>query len=166
MVSVTRGAIQSLTRDELQGVIGHEFSHILNGDMRLNLRLMGLIFGILCLAVIGRVLLQTRGREHIRARPDRGLETRHVVAKRRAEAARLQKIALHIDDDEGRPAGIDRNRRRLRFYRPYCHGTFRLPDRCLPLGSKIGASSPDFLFGGAGQKRTGQRAPAWQFQQD
>ena len=51
-----------LTRDELQGVIGHEFSHILNGDMRLNLRLMGIIFGILCLAVIGRVLLYTRSR--------------------------------------------------------------------------------------------------------
>ena len=48
-----------LSRDELQGVIGHEFSHILNGDMRLNLRLMGIIFGILCLAIIGRVLLQT-----------------------------------------------------------------------------------------------------------
>src|SRR5207244_2783760 len=57
-----RGAIKFLTRDELQGVIGHEFSHILNGDMRLNLRLMGIIFGILCLAVVGRVLLQTRSR--------------------------------------------------------------------------------------------------------
>ncbi len=62
VVSVTLGAIKSLTRDELQGVIGHEFSHILNGDMRLNLRLMGLIFGILCLAVIGRILLQSRSR--------------------------------------------------------------------------------------------------------
>jgi hypothetical protein len=51
-----------LNRDELQGVIGHEFSHILNGDMRLNLRLMGVIFGILCLAVIGRVLIYSRGR--------------------------------------------------------------------------------------------------------
>jgi uncharacterized tellurite resistance protein B-like protein len=54
--------VKLLTRDELQGVIGHEFSHILNGDMRLNLRLMGIIFGILCLAVIGRVLLYTRSR--------------------------------------------------------------------------------------------------------
>jgi Zn-dependent protease with chaperone function/uncharacterized tellurite resistance protein B-like protein len=62
VVAVTGGAIKLLTRDELQGVIGHEFSHILNGDMRLNLRLMGVIFGILCLAVIGRVLLYTRGR--------------------------------------------------------------------------------------------------------
>jgi Zn-dependent protease with chaperone function len=58
-VTVTRGCMKLLSRDELQGVIGHEFSHILNGDMRLNLRLMGTIFGILCLAVIGRILLQT-----------------------------------------------------------------------------------------------------------
>jgi hypothetical protein len=53
-----------LSRDELQGVIAHEFSHILNGDMRLNLRLMGLVFGILCLTVIGRVLVRTRGRKN------------------------------------------------------------------------------------------------------
>jgi Zn-dependent protease with chaperone function len=58
-VTVTRGCMKLLSRDELQGVIGHEFSHILNGDMRLNLRLMGTIFGILCLAIIGRILLQT-----------------------------------------------------------------------------------------------------------
>jgi Zn-dependent protease with chaperone function/uncharacterized tellurite resistance protein B-like protein len=62
VVAVTAGAVRLLSRDELQGVIGHEFSHILNGDMRLNLRLMGVIFGILCLAVIGRVLLYTRSR--------------------------------------------------------------------------------------------------------
>lgn len=60
-VAVTRGCMTLLSRDELQGVIGHEFSHILNGDMRLNLRVMGVIFGILCLAVIGRVLIYTRG---------------------------------------------------------------------------------------------------------
>jgi Zn-dependent protease with chaperone function/uncharacterized tellurite resistance protein B-like protein len=58
-ITVTRGCMRILSRDELQGVIGHEFSHILNGDMRLNLRLMGTIFGILCLAIIGRILLQT-----------------------------------------------------------------------------------------------------------
>ncbi|HZE13429.1 MAG TPA: M48 family metallopeptidase [Chthoniobacterales bacterium] len=63
-VSVTRGAMTMLTRDELQGVIAHEFSHLLNGDMKLNLRLMGLIFGILCLTVIGRILVQTRGRKN------------------------------------------------------------------------------------------------------
>ncbi|MEY2528158.1 MAG: hypothetical protein QOJ05_248, partial [Verrucomicrobiota bacterium] len=63
-VAVTRGCINLLTRDELQGVLAHEFSHLLNGDMRLNLRLMGLIFGILCLTVIGRVLLYTRGKKN------------------------------------------------------------------------------------------------------
>ena len=63
-IAVTRGGMKKLSRDELQGVIGHEFSHILNGDMRLNLRLMGLIFGILCLTVVGRVLLRTRGRKN------------------------------------------------------------------------------------------------------
>jgi Zn-dependent protease with chaperone function len=63
-ISVTRGCMKLLSRDELQGVIAHEFSHILNGDMRLNLRLMGLVFGILCLTVIGRVLIQTRARKN------------------------------------------------------------------------------------------------------
>ena len=61
VICVTQGCMKMLTRDELQGVIGHEFSHILNGDMRLNLRLMGLIFGILCLAIFGRILLYSRG---------------------------------------------------------------------------------------------------------
>lgn len=59
-VAVTRGCIQTLNRDELQGVIGHEFSHILNGDMRLNIRLMGIIFGIVSLVTIGRILLRVR----------------------------------------------------------------------------------------------------------
>ena len=63
-ISVTRGALTMLKRDELQGVIAHEFSHLLNGDMKLNLRLMGLIFGILCLTVIGRVLIRTRGKKN------------------------------------------------------------------------------------------------------
>ena len=61
-ICVTRGALEKLNRDELQGVIAHEFSHILNGDMRLNIRLMGLLFGILVLAIIGRrVLIHGRG---------------------------------------------------------------------------------------------------------
>ena len=64
VICVTHGALKYLTRDELQGVIGHEFSHILNGDMRLNLRLMGIVFGILCLTIIGKVLLRTRGRKN------------------------------------------------------------------------------------------------------
>jgi Zn-dependent protease with chaperone function len=61
-VAVTRGALDRLTRDELQGVMAHEFSHILNGDMRLNIRLIGLLFGIRVLAIVGRGLLRvTRG---------------------------------------------------------------------------------------------------------
>ena len=65
VVTVTRGALDRLNRDELQGVIAHEFSHILNGDMRLNIRLMGILFGILMLAIVGRKVLQfgPRGRD-------------------------------------------------------------------------------------------------------
>ncbi len=61
-VAVTRGALEKLNRDELQGVIAHEFSHILNGDMRLNIRLMGLVFGILVLHIVGREVLNMVGR--------------------------------------------------------------------------------------------------------
>ena len=57
-VAVTRGALEVLDRQELQGVIAHEFSHILNGDMRLNIRLMGVLFGIMVLALIGRTILR------------------------------------------------------------------------------------------------------------
>jgi Zn-dependent protease with chaperone function len=62
VVAVSEGCFTYLTRDELQGVIAHEFSHVLNGDMRLSLRLLGLIFGILALSIIGRVLMQAGGR--------------------------------------------------------------------------------------------------------
>lgn len=58
VVGVTRGALELLTRDELQGVIAHEFSHILNGDMHLNLRLMGVLHGILVMALLGYFLLR------------------------------------------------------------------------------------------------------------
>ena len=57
-IAVTRGALEMLDRDELQGVIGHEFSHILNGDMRLNIRLMGVLFGIMSLGLMGRMMLR------------------------------------------------------------------------------------------------------------
>jgi len=53
VVAVTRGALQQLTRDELQGVVAHEFSHILTGDMRLNVRLIGVLHGILAIALVG-----------------------------------------------------------------------------------------------------------------
>ncbi len=59
VVAVTRGTAEQLSRDELQGVIAHEFSHILNGDMRLNIRLIGILHGILLLGLIGRFLLRS-----------------------------------------------------------------------------------------------------------
>ncbi|MBE9031460.1 M48 family metallopeptidase [filamentous cyanobacterium LEGE 11480] len=58
VIGVTRGSLDQFTRDELQGVIGHEFSHILNGDMRLNIRLMGWLHGILCIYLVGRGLAE------------------------------------------------------------------------------------------------------------
>jgi Zn-dependent protease with chaperone function len=61
VVAVTRGALDRLNRDELQGVIAHEFSHILNGDMRLNIRLIGVLFGILMISLIGSRILQHGG---------------------------------------------------------------------------------------------------------
>ena len=67
VIGVSRGSLVYLTRDELQGVVAHEFSHILNGDMRLNLRLVGMLHGILLLAIIGYYLLQAAGRSAGRA---------------------------------------------------------------------------------------------------
>ncbi len=58
VIGVTKGTATRLTRDELQGVIAHEFSHILNGDMRLNLRLMGLLHGILIIGMLGYYVLR------------------------------------------------------------------------------------------------------------
>ena len=57
VIGVTQGAVDHLSRDELQGVVAHEFSHIFNGDMRLNIRLMGVLYGILVLGIIGYYLL-------------------------------------------------------------------------------------------------------------
>ncbi len=60
VIGVTEGTLNLLSRDELQGVIAHEFSHILNGDMRLNLRLLALLHGILFISEAGQQLLQVR----------------------------------------------------------------------------------------------------------
>lgn len=58
-VGVTRGCLEQLTRDELQGVIAHEFSHIFNGDMRLNIRLIGILNGILVIHIMGMILMRS-----------------------------------------------------------------------------------------------------------
>ena len=60
-VGVTRGALRHLTRDELQGVIAHEFSHIGNGDMKLNLRIIGAIAGLTALAQLGYIFFRLAG---------------------------------------------------------------------------------------------------------
>jgi Zn-dependent protease with chaperone function len=69
-ITVTRGAATRLRRAELQGVIAHEFSHILNGDMRLNLRLLGWTFGLLVIAIVARIVLQVAPRGGGRDRKD------------------------------------------------------------------------------------------------
>ncbi len=61
VVCVTKGALLALNREELQGLIAHDFSHMLNGDMRLNLKLIGVLHGILALAMIGYFLMRTMG---------------------------------------------------------------------------------------------------------
>ena len=62
VIAVSRGALENLTRDEIQGVIGHEFSHILNGDVRLNIHILGTIAGIFLISTIGRILMSIRSR--------------------------------------------------------------------------------------------------------
>jgi len=58
VIAVTRGTLTRLSRDELQGVVAHEFSHIFNGDMRLNLRLIGVLFGLMMIAMAGRFMME------------------------------------------------------------------------------------------------------------
>lgn len=58
VIGITRGAIAQLDREQLQGVIAHEFSHILHGDMRLNIRLVALLNGILVIGLLGHMLLR------------------------------------------------------------------------------------------------------------
>jgi Zn-dependent protease with chaperone function len=70
VITVTRGAVTRLKREELQGVVAHEFSHILNGDMRLNLRLLGWVFGLLAVAIVARIVLQSSPRSSGRGRKD------------------------------------------------------------------------------------------------
>lgn len=80
VVAVTRGMLARLTRDELQGVVAHEFSHILNGDMRLNIRLIGLLFGIQMIAGFGQHLIDFSTHTwSARDRNDKGPSARLVL---------------------------------------------------------------------------------------
>jgi Zn-dependent protease with chaperone function/uncharacterized tellurite resistance protein B-like protein len=60
IVAVTRGTLETLNRDELQGVVGHEFSHILNGDMRLNIRMIGVLAGIVFIGSVGEFIMRSQ----------------------------------------------------------------------------------------------------------
>ena len=62
VVAVTYGTMTGLTREELQGVIAHEFSHILNNDMRMNINLMAIIHGLIVIGLLGRILLEFSAR--------------------------------------------------------------------------------------------------------
>lgn len=72
VIGVTRGAMEQLSRDELQGVIAHEFSHILHGDMRLNLRLVAVLNGLLLIGLLGRLLMYSGARRGVRRRGNQG----------------------------------------------------------------------------------------------
>ncbi|RUO63609.1 M48 family metallopeptidase [Pseudidiomarina insulisalsae] len=61
VIGLTRGSVETFSREQLQGVVAHEFSHILNGDMRLNIRLIAALAGILAVAHLGRLLLYSGG---------------------------------------------------------------------------------------------------------
>ncbi|GAB1408689.1 M48 family metallopeptidase [Thermomonas brevis] len=106
VVAVTRGALDRLNRDELQGVIAHEFSHILNGDMRLNIRLIGVLFGILMIGLIGRKIME-HGRFASRGRDNSGSA---LLA-----AAVVAMVIGYIGLFFGRmiKAGVSRSRERL-----------------------------------------------------
>lgn len=72
-IAVSRGALDKLSRDELQAVVGHEFSHILNGDMKLNIRLIGWIFGLVVVSLLGQILFRLAvSSSYSRSRSEKG----------------------------------------------------------------------------------------------
>lgn len=62
VIGVTQGLLKAMNRDELQGVIAHEVSHIVNGDSRLNIKLIGILFGVYAITLIGRFIMRARGK--------------------------------------------------------------------------------------------------------
>ncbi|WP_447895953.1 M48 family metallopeptidase [Vreelandella sp. GE22] len=83
VIGITQGAIDHLSRDELQGVVAHEFSHILHGDMRLNMRLISVLHGVLLIGLLGYILLRStafRGRSMQRTNDNNGKAAIVLVA--------------------------------------------------------------------------------------
>lgn len=97
VVVVSEGALARLTRDELQGVVAHEFAHLQNGDTRLNLRMIGLLHGLLLINLMGRMLTETTvsadGKKEASAFFVAGLVLR-VLGYLGVVAARLIKAAI------------------------------------------------------------------------
>lgn len=87
VIGVTQGAIEHLSRDQLQGVIAHEFSHIFNGNMRLNIRLMGALNGILILGILGYYLLYSTALSGRRRSNDKSGAI--IGARRRVDGHRI-----------------------------------------------------------------------------
>jgi hypothetical protein len=108
VVAVTRGTLQTLTRDELQGVIGHEFSHILNGDMRLNIRMIGVLAGVLFIGAIGGFIMRSVGQSR-----DSKASGRHLRGRPRAFHHRLRRPLLHSPHQGRRVAAARIPRRRF-----------------------------------------------------
>ena len=79
VIGVTQGALSQLSRDELQGVIGHEFSHIVNGDMRLNIKLIGLVHGLLFMHIVGREILFRGQRVSFKSSEKKGVSPMLIV---------------------------------------------------------------------------------------
>ncbi|MFI4938257.1 MAG: M48 family metallopeptidase [Candidatus Berkiellales bacterium] len=72
VMTITQGALEQLTRDELQGVIGHEYSHIFNSDMQVSVRLIGILGGLFLISQLGYFILRMFGRRNIRVKDDAG----------------------------------------------------------------------------------------------
>lgn len=80
---VSKGAIEALNREEMQGVVAHEYSHILNGDMQINIKLMAMLAGILMISLTGRLLM-------------RGSSSRHHMSSRRISGNNKSGSALAV----------------------------------------------------------------------
>ena len=112
-ITVTRGALVNLNRDELQGVIAHEFSHVLNGDMRISTRLIGLLFGLTVIAMIARTILRFGPRSG--GEPQgRRRDCRDLRGGARRARARLDRALLRPPDPGGGVAQPRVARGRLR----------------------------------------------------